>query len=488
MIRGTGLVERVEAGIVDGGLEVAGIFDDVPQDSSTEVCDRCAAAAKEAGADSFLALGGGSVMDTAKVADAVFTHGGDAREQEGFFLMPREDDGMGRPLDIAPLACIPTTAGTGSEVSMAAVIKEPDEKVKIEIADFPLFPRLAILDPDTTRTLPPAVAAATGMDAMTHAIEGYVSVDWSPHQDARSLQALRMIRDNLERAVQRGEEDEEARGNMLIAANLAITIALGSVHAMSHPAGAQFGVPHGVANAIHLPHVIRHNAAGDPDIADRYRDIGEIFDVTRPRDRRRARGLRHRAHRPARAAHAPLAGGRAGGRDPGAGGGRDGRRHDAAEPARDVRGGLRGAVPQGPLSVGHLLEGRARGVLRPPAQQLLRPVGLHQHGLPHRVDPGHLLRHERQPRGDLGRGVHERLRNRHRVPAERVGHVGHRERARAREVVGAGLADPAHTGGEGARHVVLVHELEADARVRDHGLQHRQRAEQARARRRASPR
>ena len=119
-------------------------------------CERCAAAAKEAGADSFLAVGGGSVMDTAKVADAVFTHGGTAREQEGFFLMPREDDGMGRPLDIAPLACIPTTAGTGSEVSMAAVIKDPERKVKLEIADFPLFPRLAILDPETTRTLPRA--------------------------------------------------------------------------------------------------------------------------------------------------------------------------------------------------------------------------------------------------------------------------------------------------------------------------------------------
>jgi alcohol dehydrogenase class IV len=282
VVRGTGLVEKVEAGIADGGLEVAGIYDQVPQDSSTHVCDECAAAAKEAGADSFLAVGGGSVMDTAKVADAVFTHGGQAREQEGFFLMPRDDDGMGRPLDIAPLACIPTTAGTGSEISMAAVIKDPEEKIKLEIADFPLFPRLAILDPETTRTLPPKVAAATGMDAMTHAIEGYVSVDWSPHQDARSLHALRMIRDNLERAVERGEDDEEARGNMLIAANLAMTIALGSTHAMSHPAGAQFGVPHGVANAIHLPHVIRHNAAGSEEIADRYRDIGEIFDVDEP--------------------------------------------------------------------------------------------------------------------------------------------------------------------------------------------------------------
>ncbi len=282
VIRSTGLVERVEAGVRDGGLEPAGVFDEVPQDSSTEICERCADAAKEAGADSFLAVGGGSVMDTAKVADALFTHGGTAREQEGFFLMPREADGMGRPLDVAPLACIPTTAGTGSEVSMAAVIKDHEHKVKLEIADFPLFPRLAILDPETTRTLPPAVAAATGMDAMTHAIEGYVSADWSPHQDARSLQALRMIRDNLERAVERGEEDEEARGNMLVAANLAITLALGSVHAMSHPAGAHFGVPHGVANAIHLPHVIRHNAAGGEEIAGRYRDIGELFDIHEP--------------------------------------------------------------------------------------------------------------------------------------------------------------------------------------------------------------
>jgi alcohol dehydrogenase class IV len=277
-VRRTGLVERVEAGLADGGLEPAGVFDAVPQDSSTDVVDGCAAAAEEAGADSFLAVGGGSVMDTAKVADAVFTHGGSAREQEGFFLMPREADGMGRPLDIAPLACIPTTAGTGSEVSMAAVIKDPEAKVKLEVADFPLSPRLAILDPETTRTLPARVAAATGMDAMTHAIEGYVSAQWNPHQDARSLQALRMIRDNLARAVET-PEDEDARGNMLIAANLAITIELGSVHAMSHPAGAIFGVPHGVANAIHLPHVIRFNAEGGPDIVDRYVDIADVLEV-----------------------------------------------------------------------------------------------------------------------------------------------------------------------------------------------------------------
>jgi alcohol dehydrogenase class IV len=278
VVRGTGLVEKVEAGVLDGGLEVAGIFDDVPQDSSTQVCERCAEEARAAGADSVLAVGGGSVMDTAKVADVIFTHGGGVEELEGIYTLPRADDGMGAPLPLAPLACIPTTAGTGSESSMGAIVKDHERKVKLEIADFPLFPRLAILDPESTRTLPAGIAAATGMDAMTHAIEGYVSLDGSPHQDGRSLVALRMIRENLERAVA-DTTDEEARGNMLVAATLAITTALGSVHSMSHPCGAQFGVPHGVANAINLPHVIRYNAAGGSDIADRYRDLTELLGV-----------------------------------------------------------------------------------------------------------------------------------------------------------------------------------------------------------------
>jgi alcohol dehydrogenase class IV len=161
---------------------------------------------------------------------------------------------------------------------MGAVVKDHQRKVKLEIADFPLFPRLAILDPDSTRTLPPSIAAATGMDAMTHAVEGYVSLDCNPHQDGRSIVALRLIRDNLERAVA-DPTDDDARGSMLIAASLAITISLGATHSMSHPCGAHFSVPHGVANAINMPHVIRFNAAGGEDIADRYRDLAEIFDL-----------------------------------------------------------------------------------------------------------------------------------------------------------------------------------------------------------------
>ncbi len=284
IVRGTGLVDKVEAGILDGGLEISGHFDEVPQDSSTETCEACAAAAKEAGADSIVAVGGGSVMDTAKAANAVLTHGGKVLDYEGLFTLPRADDGMGEPLPLKPLACIPTTAGTGSEVSFGAVIKDPAQKLKILLGDFPLFPRLAILDPESTRTLPPQVAAATGMDAMTHAIEAFTSPEWSPHGEAFCLQALRMIRENLEQAVHGNpDENEVARGNMLVAACLAIVpgaagaSTLGAVHSMSHAAGGLHGVPHGVANSINLPHVIRFNCEGGPAIADRYRRVAELM-------------------------------------------------------------------------------------------------------------------------------------------------------------------------------------------------------------------
>jgi alcohol dehydrogenase len=281
-IRGAGLIEKVEAGVTDGGLEVAGIFDDVPQDSSTDTCERCAEAGKEAGADSFLAVGGGSVIDTTKAANALFTHGGRVLDYEGIYALPREEKGMGAPLPLAPLAAIPTTAGTGSEVSFGVVVRDPEQEIKIIMGDFPFFPRLAILDPESTRTLPAKIAAATGMDAMTHAVESYTGTEWSHHGEAFCLQALRMIRDNLPRAVE-DTSDEEARGLMLIAASLAIvpaaaaTSALGATHSMSHPAGARHGVPHGVANAIHLPHVVRFNCLGGPEIADRYRDIAELL-------------------------------------------------------------------------------------------------------------------------------------------------------------------------------------------------------------------
>lgn len=282
VIRETGLVDKVVAGLEDGGVEVAGTFDEVPADSSMETCQAGAEAAKASGADSLVAVGGGSVMDTAKAANAVFTHGGVVLDYEGLFTLPRADDGMGLPEPLAPLACVPTTAGTGSEVSFGAVIKDLGQKRKILLGDFPLFPRLAILDPESTRTLPPAIAAATGMDAMTHAMEAFTSPEWSPHGEAFCLQALRMIRDNLETAVA-DPSNEEARGNMLVAASIAIvpgaagTSTLGAVHSMSHAVGGVHGVPHGVANSINLPHVVRFNAAAGPAVADRYRRLAELM-------------------------------------------------------------------------------------------------------------------------------------------------------------------------------------------------------------------
>jgi alcohol dehydrogenase class IV len=282
VLRGTGLVEAAEAGVADGGLEVVGVFDDVPQDSDTAVVMRCAEQAKQQGADSFLAVGGGSVIDTTKAASVIFSHGGTIPDWEGVFGLPRERDGMGRPLPLAPLGVIPTTAGTGSEASPVAVIKDSERGIKFVILDIPLAPDLAILDPQSTATLPAQVAAATGMDALTHAIEGVTSTEWSPHGDAYALQAMRLIRDNLERAVA-DTADEEARGNMLVAANLAIAPtgfgATGITHSMSHPCGARYGVPHGVANAINLPPVIEYNAVASEEVADQFRGAAELLGV-----------------------------------------------------------------------------------------------------------------------------------------------------------------------------------------------------------------
>ena len=278
-IRATALPDRVGGGLEGGGVDVAAVFDRVPQDSDAGAVAECAAMAKEVGADGFVALGGGSVIDTTKAADLLFTHGGQVADYEGVYGLPRAGDGMGPPLPLAPLAAIPTTAGTGSEVSPVAVVKDPRRGIKVIVLDFPIAPRLAILDPESTATLPPPIAAATGMDALTHAIEGVTSTEWSPFGDAYAFHAIRMIRDNLERAV--GDtSDEVARGNMLIAANLAIVPAgvgaTGITHSLSHPCGARHGVPHGVANAINLPVAIEFNAAASDEVADRYREIAEL--------------------------------------------------------------------------------------------------------------------------------------------------------------------------------------------------------------------
>ena len=148
-IRRTGLIEKVEAGVTGGGLEVAGVFDEVPQDSSTRRSRPAPRPRRSLGADSFLAVGGGSVMDTAKVsATAASATAARCSTTRASTRCPARTTGSARRCRLPRLACIPTTAGTGSEVSFGAVIKDPEQHFKLLLGDFPLFPRLAILDPE----------------------------------------------------------------------------------------------------------------------------------------------------------------------------------------------------------------------------------------------------------------------------------------------------------------------------------------------------
>ncbi|MGI8630942.1 MAG: iron-containing alcohol dehydrogenase family protein [Solirubrobacterales bacterium] len=273
-VREAGPADLALASARDGGVDVVGIFDDVLVDSDVAAVERLAEAIAEHEADAMIAVGGGSVLDTAKAANVLATHGGNPREWEGFFALPR-DAQTGKPEPLRPLACIPTTAGTGSESSLIAHLRDREARFTFPIADFPLYPTLAILDPEATETMPRELAAATGMDAMSHAIEGFVSREWTYHGDAYALQALRLLRHNFVLAVE--EPDEAVRGGMLLAANLAAmpsaSGAAGIAHAMAHPCSAHCDVPHGVANAIILPAVVHWNAEGGDDIANRYRIV-----------------------------------------------------------------------------------------------------------------------------------------------------------------------------------------------------------------------
>ena len=217
------------------------------------------------------------MIDSAKVADVLFTHGGRARDWEGYFGLRPTDPCHSRRSRRSRRPPGPAPRRASRRLSATA-----PAKVKFQVGDFVLAPRLALLDPATTATLPQAVAAASGIDALAHAIEGYASREWSGHGDAYALHALRLIRASLERAVH-DPADETARGNMLIAASLAIaptgTGALGIAHSLAHPCGAHHDVPHGVAIAIVLPATIEYNAAGGEDIEARYADVAATLGV-----------------------------------------------------------------------------------------------------------------------------------------------------------------------------------------------------------------
>jgi len=253
----TGLVDQVTERM--GGL-FAGVYSDVPQDSGMEVADKGAEAALSAGADVLVSLGGGSVIDTAKGMSIVMKEGGSLRDFQGMQLLTRQQ---------TPHIVIPTTAGTGSEVTSGAVVMDREQGQKVIIFEYFNTPRVAILDPRLTEKLPPNLTATTGMDAMTHAVESYVSQQRNPISDAAALHAIKLITTYLPVAVENGS-DLAARGQMQVAALLAgwafSNAMVGLVHAMAHSLGAVCGIAHGLANGLLLPHVMKYNLEEVPEL------------------------------------------------------------------------------------------------------------------------------------------------------------------------------------------------------------------------------
>lgn len=242
-------------------LETKGIkataYTDTEGNPSVETVEKATESFKESDSDFIIALGGGSPMDVAKAVGVVAKYGGSITDYEG---------GGKVPGDIIPLIAVPTTAGTGSEVTAFSVITDHSRNYKLTVFSYKLIPAYAILDANLLTTAPPSVAAACGIDAMVHALEAYISTVASPFSEAMSEKALELIGKNIRRYVaNRGDID--AAENMLVGslfAGIAFSWArLGNVHAMSHPVSAFFNVPHGVANAILLPTIVEYNALAD---------------------------------------------------------------------------------------------------------------------------------------------------------------------------------------------------------------------------------
>ncbi|GAB4429869.1 MAG: iron-containing alcohol dehydrogenase [Chloroflexi bacterium OHK40] len=264
-----GLLAPVLSGL-ERNVAVVGVFDDVPANSSLGTVLAGAAAAREAQADILVAVGGGSPIDTAKGMRIVLTLGGSIPEYEGYNV-------ISEPL--VPMIAVPTTAGTGSEVTSIAVIKDEEAGRKISIVSRYVAPDIAALDPELTLTLPPRLTAATGMDALSHAIETYVSTENNPFSDSLALTAIDMIATHLRDAVQEGS-NLEARGQMLMAACMAgiacSNSLFGVIHAISHAIGGRYPVHHGTLNSIVMPYGMQFNSVVAPE---RYVRIARMMGV-----------------------------------------------------------------------------------------------------------------------------------------------------------------------------------------------------------------
>ncbi len=251
---GAGLLQHVEQAFSGAEQEIGLVYDQTPVDSSVKVVNELAKLYKENNCDCIIALGGGSCLDTAKGVNIVISEGdGDLMSFQGMDRLTA---------DPQPFIAIPTTAGTGSEVTAAAVIADTEKGIKMPFMSHKTFPHVAVLDPSMTMTMPPRVTAATGMDALTHAVEAYYGIQKNPVSDSFAITAIRLINKYLVKCVQDGGDPHErlAMANAALVAGMAFSNSMvGVVHALAHATGGIAHVPHGVANSIYLPFGMENN-------------------------------------------------------------------------------------------------------------------------------------------------------------------------------------------------------------------------------------
>lgn len=262
-----GVVDKVRTIIKDAGLKYAEYLDVVPN-PTTDCVDECAAQYKAAGCTAIIALGGGSPMDVAKAVGVVAKFGGTIGDYEGVGKVPG-------PIDT--LIAVPTTAGTGSEVTVAAVITDEARNYKLSVLGPQISPTYAVLDPELIMTAPASVAAACGVDALIHAMESYINTAANPFSMAMAEKAMELIGRSIRKFVARRDDVDAACDMMLGSTFAGIAFAnnrLGDIHAMSHPVSAFFHVAHGVANAVLMPTCFEYNALASDE---RYAKIYEYI-------------------------------------------------------------------------------------------------------------------------------------------------------------------------------------------------------------------
>ncbi len=264
-----GVTQKVTAVLEKAGIPYA-VYSEIKANPTIENVQKGVAAFKESGADCIVAIGGGSSMDTAKAIGIIIANPefADVRSLEG--VAPTKNKSV-------PVIAVPTTAGTAAEVTINYVITDAEKNRKMVCVDVHDIPVVAVVDPDMMRSMPKGLTAATGMDALTHAIEGYITKGAWAMSDMFHLKAIEIISKNLRGAVADTPEGREGMALGQYIAGMGFSnVGLGIVHSMAHPLGALYDTPHGVANAILLPTVMEYNADAT---GEKYRDIAKAMGV-----------------------------------------------------------------------------------------------------------------------------------------------------------------------------------------------------------------